>query len=548
MRAVDRRRRRQFEASFAITKDLRKRTVRVLSRYTDKDNIAFDGLARVSHVTDATDWRVEYPLVVLYPDTEDECRGLVEGCIELGLTIIPRGGGTGYTGGAIPLDACSAVINTEKLERLGAVEPIVLPGSRANRRRPLDAGAGVVTRRAMEAAEAAGLVFACDPTSADASCIGGNVAMNAGGKKAVLWGTALDNLASWTMVTPSAEWLVVTRMDHNLGKIHDAANASFDCAYFGKDRKTLLRRETLTRAGRDVPQGGPRQGRHRQVPRGRAGRAEGRLRRRHHERALHPAQDAARDSHRVPRVLRAGARFHAFDRRDQGLSRRAAQERRRARDARGPRASRREVRQGGGLRDQGQAARPAQDGACSPTSSATRRTSSRKPLPKSCASPTGAARKGFVAVSADTRKRFWLDRSRTAAIARHTNAFKINEDVVIPLPRLGDYTDGIERINIELSLKNKIRLADEIGQFLTSPLFNHAWPPESDVRPAQEVIDAKLEEARALVFGVRQQWQDWLARIDELFRSSRTTPYGRRGSASSWRRSARSSAGSGSRR
>jgi FAD/FMN-containing dehydrogenase len=38
-------------------------------------------------------------------------------------------------------------------------------------------------------------VFAVDPTSAEASCIGGNVAMNAGGKKAVLWGTALDNLA-----------------------------------------------------------------------------------------------------------------------------------------------------------------------------------------------------------------------------------------------------------------------------------------------------------------------------------------------------------------
>ena len=100
----------------------------MLTRYTAKDNIAFDGFARVSHVTDATDWRVEYPFVVLNPDTEDEVRGLVEGCIELGLTIIPRGGGTGYTGGAIPLDARSAVINTEKLERLAAVERIVLAG------------------------------------------------------------------------------------------------------------------------------------------------------------------------------------------------------------------------------------------------------------------------------------------------------------------------------------------------------------------------------------------------------------------------------------
>src|SRR6185437_1553359 len=161
----------------ADTAALRRSARRVLAKWTHPDNIAFGGFARVAHVTDATDWRVEYPFVVLYPDTEAEVRGLVEGCIELGLTIVPRGGGTGYTGGAIPLDARSAVINTEKLERMSIVEPIVLPGHTAPTA-TLDCGAGVVTRRAMDAADAAGLVFACDPTSADASCIGGNVAVN----------------------------------------------------------------------------------------------------------------------------------------------------------------------------------------------------------------------------------------------------------------------------------------------------------------------------------------------------------------------------------
>ena len=73
---------------------------------------------------------------------------------------------------------------------------------------------------------------------------------------------------------------------------------------------------------------------------------------------------------------------------------------------------------------------------------------------------------GFVAVSAEARKKFWLDRARTAAIARHTNAFKINEDVVIPLPRMGEYTDGIDRINIELSLKNKLQVLDGLESFL----------------------------------------------------------------------------------
>jgi FAD/FMN-containing dehydrogenase len=95
-----------FEQHFDDTARLRTRVTRTLARHTRRDNIAFDGLARVSHVTDATDWRIEYPFVVLHPDSEDEIAPLVRGCIELGLTIIPRGGGTGYTGGAIPLTRC----------------------------------------------------------------------------------------------------------------------------------------------------------------------------------------------------------------------------------------------------------------------------------------------------------------------------------------------------------------------------------------------------------------------------------------------------------
>ncbi|MBV2163767.1 MAG: DUF3683 domain-containing protein, partial [Comamonas sp.] len=237
----------EFERMFAQAGQLREQVRKTLGKLTHKDNIKFDGMSRVSHVTDATDWRVEYPFVVLTPDTEAEMAALVQGCIELELTIIPRGGGTGYTGGAIPLSWRSVVINTEKLDAITPVEMVRLPG--------LDKDvptvwteAGVVTQRVAEAAEAAGFVFAVDPTSIEASCIGGNIAMNAGGKKAVLWGTALDNLASWRMVTPDGLWLEVTRVNHNLGKIHDAEVASFELAYFQADGKTPLRTERL-----DIP-------------------------------------------------------------------------------------------------------------------------------------------------------------------------------------------------------------------------------------------------------------------------------------------------------
>src|SRR6202044_3997306 len=117
-----------FESFFGSTLQLRRRARRALARHTRADNIRFDAYARASHVTDATDWRVEYPFVVLMPDSEAEIPGLVRDCMELGFTLIPRGGGTGYTGGAIPLTALSAIINTEKLERLDAVEVLQLPG------------------------------------------------------------------------------------------------------------------------------------------------------------------------------------------------------------------------------------------------------------------------------------------------------------------------------------------------------------------------------------------------------------------------------------
>ena len=160
-----------FNDRFARRAELRRKVQRVLGRLTAKDNIKFDGLSRVSHVTDATDWRVEYPFVVLTPDTEAEMARLVKGCIELGLTIVPRGGGTGYTGGAIPLTWKSVVINTEKLEAMTEVEQIDLPGI-GHKVPTIWTEAGVVTQRVADAAERAGFVFAVDPTSAEASCVG----------------------------------------------------------------------------------------------------------------------------------------------------------------------------------------------------------------------------------------------------------------------------------------------------------------------------------------------------------------------------------------
>jgi FAD/FMN-containing dehydrogenase/Fe-S oxidoreductase len=124
---------------------------------------------------------------------------------------------------------------------------------------------------------------------------------------------------------------------------------------------------------------------------------------------------------------------------------------------------------------------------------------------------------GFIAISADARKKFWLDRKRTAAISKHTNAFKINEDVVIPLPRMAEYTDGIERINIELSLRNKIALCDELEEFFAAghlPLGKH---DDARLLPSAELLEDRVAQALALIAEVRALWQGWLDDVNGLF-------------------------------
>lgn len=494
----------QFEREFRDTWDLRKKVERRLARVTRRDNIAFDGLARVSHVTDATDWRVEYPFVVIYPDTEEEVAPIVRALIELKLTIIPRGGGTGYTGGAIPLTKTSAVINTEKLDALGTVERIALPGV-ADAVATIRCEAGVVTKRAMEAAEAAGVVWACDPTSAEASCIGGNIAMNAGGKKAVLWGTALDNLASWRMVTPDGLWMEVERLDHNLGKIHDAPVATFRVTTLDESGKNIKEQKTLaipgssfrkTGLGKDVTDkflsglpGIQKEGCDGIITSGRfiLHRMPKHIRTVCLEffgqvkEAVPSIVDIKDFIDQHPHAVLAG--LEHLDERYLKAVGYATKSRRNQRP--------KMVLIGDIVSDDENALMEA-------ASQVVRLANARHG-------------EGFIAVNADARKKFWLDRARTAAIAKHTNAFKINEDVVIPLDRLGDYSEGIERINIELSLKNKIRLIDRLSEFVSGRL---PLDLEDENIAHDEIVGTRVDDAHQVLAETRGRWQFYLDNLD----------------------------------
>ncbi len=504
-----------FSAHFDELAALRQKAQRVLRRCTARDNIKFDGLSRVAHVTDATDWRVEYPFVVLVPDTEAEMAALVAACIELGLTIIPRGGGTGYTGGAIPLTWKSVVINTEKLEAMTEVEMRSLPGVDG----PVPTiwtEAGVVTQRVADAAERAGFVFAVDPTSAEASCVGGNVAMNAGGKKAVLWGTALDNLASWRMVTPQAEWLEVTRLGHNLGKIHDVDSAVFELQYFAADGKTPLRSERLEIPGRTFRKEGLGKDVTDKFLAGLPGiQKEGcdglitSCRWVVHRMPAHTRTVCleffgnAKDA--VPSIVEIKDFMFAEQKRSGVLL--AGLEHLDDRYLKAVGYATKSKKHGGGLPKMvlfGDIAGDDADAVARVTSEVVRIANSR-------------AGEGFIAISPEARKKFWLDRKRTAAISRHTNAFKINEDVVIPLPRMAEYTDGIERINIELSLRNKLQLCDALEDFFLRGNLPLGRQDDAHEIPSAELLEDRVAQAVALLGEVRALWSGWLRDVEALF-------------------------------
>jgi len=497
--AVDR-----FANCFGERQALRNRVRRALARITRKDNIDFSGLARVSHATDATDWRVEMPFVVISPDREEEVAAIVKACIDCGLTLIPRGGGTGYTGSAVPLDAHCAVINTEKLESLSGIEHVKLPGVEGTVP-TVRTGAGVVTRRVSDLAAAQGLAFAVDPTSQDASTIGGNIAMNAGGKKAVLWGTTLDNLVSWRMVTPQADWLEVERLGHNLGKIHDQALVRFRVRRYEADghtprgepqilempgqafRKTGLGKDVTDKFLAGLP-GVQKEGCDGLITSARF--------------VLHRMPEHIRTvcleffgtdlGTAVPAIVEivdyvkalAGVQIAGLEHLDERYVKAVNY---------ATKAARRERPKMVLIADLVSDDEAAVAGAASEV---VRLANAREA-------------EGFTAISAEARKRFWADRARTAAISAHTNAFKINEDVVIPLDRLADYSRGIERINIEQSIANKLEV---IGQF--DALLDRRTPAPEEDEASSDIARNKYLLAREVLAQVRRRWQTLLDNLD----------------------------------
>ncbi len=135
---------------------------------------------------------------VCFPETTEQVSALLRYANERRIPVTPRGAGTGLSGGAVPAFG-GIELSFEKMNRILELDPDNLT---------LTVEPGVVTSEITKAAARAGLLYAGDPCSGDASYIGGNVAENAGGNKVVKYGPTGSHVLALEAVLPdgSVTW------------------------------------------------------------------------------------------------------------------------------------------------------------------------------------------------------------------------------------------------------------------------------------------------------------------------------------------------------
>ena len=132
---------------------------------------------------------------IVFPRTAEEIAAIMKLANERGFYVTARGGGVGYTGGAVPIRG-GIVLATERMNRILEINKADLVAV---------VEPGVKTFDLAEAAEAEGLFYPPDPSSWKDSFLGGNIALNAGGPRCVKYGNTKQFVLGLDFVTPTGE-------------------------------------------------------------------------------------------------------------------------------------------------------------------------------------------------------------------------------------------------------------------------------------------------------------------------------------------------------
>ncbi len=169
--------------------------IRTFEEIVGKENVYSDKAHLIAYSYDATRTRFE-PDAVLFPRDEEDISRILVYCNHHHITITPRGAGSGFTGGALPVNGGIILALEKHMNRILEVDmenmvAVVQPG--------------VINMDLQKAVEEVGLFYPPDPASEAYSTIGGNVSENAGGMRAAKYGITKDYVMALRAVRPNGD-------------------------------------------------------------------------------------------------------------------------------------------------------------------------------------------------------------------------------------------------------------------------------------------------------------------------------------------------------
>jgi glycolate oxidase len=170
------------------------------------------------------------PLALVFPETTEEVQAAVRACAARGVPFLPRGAGTGLSGGAVARG--SVLVSTARMDRVFEVDV-------ANRQAWV--GPGVVNAHLSRAVARHGLHYAPDPSSQNACTIGGNVAENSGGPHTLKYGVTTNHILGLEVVLPDGEVVVLG------GPAADAPGYDLVSAFVGSEGTFGIATKVLVR-------------------------------------------------------------------------------------------------------------------------------------------------------------------------------------------------------------------------------------------------------------------------------------------------------------
>jgi len=159
--------------------------------------------------SDHTEDFVFKPKVVLQPETTEEVSQILKYCNENKIIITPRGAGTGLSGGALPIFG-SVVLDMKRMNKILKIDIENFQ---------VTTESGVITEELQNAVKEFGLYYPVDPASKGSCFIGGNVAENSGGARAVKYGVVKDYVLNLQVVLPNGEiiWTGANTLKNSTG-------------------------------------------------------------------------------------------------------------------------------------------------------------------------------------------------------------------------------------------------------------------------------------------------------------------------------------------